>query len=76
MEYIKWTEKEEMLMDQYKWPLFFKIPKLLNLCDEIKRKSTNKWKLILEFYFLFKRNENTWKDVEKATEVMLRNSIN
>ena len=68
-KYNSWMKNVEDLLNECKWLLFFTIPKLLLIHSLLEDGKMARRNLMLEFYYIFKRNQETWKTVDEATEV-------
>lgn len=64
-----WIREVDIVLRRFKWLVFFTIPKLLILHSAVADRMTSRRKIMLEFYHIFKRDIQTWREVERATEV-------
>lgn len=63
-----WIKDITNVRKHFKWLSFFSIPKILHLHSTIKNHQLTR-RMILEFYYIFKRDLITWQKVENASKV-------
>ena len=64
-----WVHRVDELRNQYKWLLFFSIPKMLLLHNLLRAKDPNLKAIVHEISFLCCNDQAVWESVQVAVKV-------
>ena len=64
-----WIQHTTRLRNQYKWLLFFNVPKLLLLCHLLQEENPNLEAIVHEISFLCSNTQEAWESALKMVKV-------